>query len=129
MRNWLSSIILALSLFVGELHTFWAKDTMVQNWIISEYRPMLIVWNVKFAIAEILPIMYFAAWILYRNNKVNRTTIWAFFWLAIFDTIVYFYNYKLHDFGNIYFWFAAFWALSFYGKKITNWLGKNLFHQ
>lgn len=128
MRKVATTLILALTLTVGELHTYWQGGTTKQNWIISEYRPMLIEWNVKFAAGQLQFIMYFLAWVLYRPNRLNKTTVWAFFWLAIFDTIMYFYNYKLHDFGKIYYWFAAFWALSYYGKKINNWLWNKLNH-
>lgn len=75
---------------------------------------------------EVIIIMYFAAWLLYRPNKINRTTVIAFFWLAILDCFLYFYNYKLSGFGAVYFWFIGFWYLTFKAKKWTKPSGKKL---
>lgn len=124
MRKYATSFILLAALTVGELHSLWANDTRVQNWILTEYRPMVMAWNVTFAGMQLTIILYFVAWLLYRSNKVNRTTVLAFFWFAIFDTIVYFYNYKIRDFGQMYYWFAAFWVISYYWKN--NWLWNKL---
>lgn len=79
-------------------------------------------WNVKFALSEVVIIMYFLAWWLYKENKVNRTTVIVFFWLAILDTILYFYNYKLGGFGLVYYWFVGFWILVYYWKRLTKWI-------
>lgn len=128
MRPYATTLILALTIFIGELHKFWEYDSTVQNWIIAEYRPMLIKWNMKYLEVEVSVIAYFCAWLLYIPNKVNRTTIWAMFWLAVMDVVLYFYNYKTHGFGAVYYWFAAFWIISFYWNRATNWLWHHI-HQ
>ncbi len=115
-RYW-SSIILAITLPVGELHTY-GSDTKVSNWILTQYRPMPESWNLKFAMDEIVIILYFLAWMLWKSNVVNRTTVVAFFVLAIMDTLLYFYNYKLYAFGNVYCWFIVLWGMIFYLKKM-----------
>ncbi len=121
MRKYLTTIILALTLPLGELHTYWINDTRVQNWIYAINRPMLISWNVKFVVSELSVIAYFAAWILWKSNIVNRTTIVAFFWLAIVDMILYFYNYKTgQNYGIIYFGFAIFFWVTVYLYKWRN---------
>lgn len=120
MRKYLSSILLALTLPVGELHRFWINDTRIQNWIIAVPRPMLISWNMKYLEGEIIPIMYFAAWMLWQPNKVNRTTVAAMFCIACFDLLLYFYNYKVSGFGSVYFWFIGFWLIAYKFWKHNN---------
>lgn len=122
MRNNWSTIILVLTLPLGELHTFWANDTTVQNWIITEYIPMTVQWNIKFSAQELSVFAYFWAWVLWKENKVNRTTRMAFLWLAVMNVLLYFYNYKLGGFGKIYYWFAAFWIIVYKWNYFTNWL-------
>lgn len=68
-------------------------------------------WNVKYALDELVIMMYFTAWLLYRVNIINRVTVASFFALSILDTAFYFYNYKLGGFGAVYFWFIGFWLL------------------
>jgi hypothetical protein len=126
MRAYLTTIILSLTLVVGELHKIWEHDTRIQNWIISEYYPMLIKWNMKYLEIQIVVIMYFLSWLVYTPNHVNKTTVQAFFCLAIMDTFLYFYNYKTHGFGVVYYWYLGFWLLSFYGPRLARWLWKHL---
>lgn len=118
MRKYLTTILLVLTLPIGEVHTFWAKDDTIQNWIWKWEMPMLVHWNLKFAEQQINIIIYFVAWLLWQPNRINKTTIWAFFWLAIFDTLMYFYNYKTGGFGKIYFWFVGFWLVAYYWQLI-----------
>jgi len=103
---------------LGELHSYWAKDTRVQNWIISVRRPMLISWNIKFVEMEVVVIMYFLAWTFYIKNRINKTTVEAFLILSIVDILFYFYNYKLGGFGSVYLWFALIWLVIYYKYSI-----------
>ncbi len=80
-------------------------------------------WNVNFAARELIIIMYFAAWLLYSSNKVNKATVMTFFVLSIVDALLYFYNYKLGGFGLVYYWFAGVWILIFNWKQIAKWKG------
>ncbi len=123
MRKYASSIILSLSLFLGEIHTFWEKSAVkVENWIIARHVPMTVQWNIKYAVQEFVIIFYFLAFALYVRNKVNRTTVLAFLMLAVLDTLVYFYNFKTYGFGGIYIWFVIFWIWMYYGKAAANWI-------
>lgn len=126
MRAYSTTILLTATILIGELHTFWEGNTTVQNWIVNAYRPMTIQWNVKFLSQEVCIFAYFLAWILYHPNRVNRTTVLAFAWLSVFNIFLYLYNYKLGGFGAIYFWYAAFWILSYKGNDWLNWIFKNL---
>lgn len=126
MKRYLTTIILACTLFIGEFHTIWNNDSRVQNWIWRYDAPMSLAWNVKLAANQLIIILYFIAWILYVPNKVNRTTIVAFLLLSIVDTFLYFYNYKTEEFGKVYVWFAFFYALVYFGKRISKWLWEKL---
>lgn len=122
MREYVTTIILVMTLPIGEVHSYFVNNTTVQNWIIAKEVPMLLHWNIKNVASQLSVIAYFVAWVLWRDNKVNKTTVKAFLWLAVMDTILYFYNYKTNGFGSVYFWFAGFWLLSYYWVSITHWL-------
>lgn len=123
MRKYISSILLSLTLFIGEIHTFWEKSfPKEQNWIIAKYVPMTVQWNIKYASMQLVVILYFLAFVLYVKNKVNRTTVLAFLILSILDTALYFYNFKTQSFGSVYLWFAFFWIWMYYGKDFYNWI-------
>lgn len=129
MRAYWATILLILTLPLGELHSYFNRSTVVQNWIVNAYKPMPLPWNVKYAEGQFIIILYFLAWLYYKPNKLNRTTVIAFFWLAILDTVLYFYDFKTGNFGRVYFWFAGFWLLSYNWVPLTDWLikkGKNI---
>lgn len=79
---------------------------------------MPVSWNIKYACDEVVIILYFVAWLLYRTNRVNTTTVRVFLLLAIMDIILYFYDFKMHSFGSVYFWFIGLWIFMFYRNKI-----------
>jgi len=120
-----SAAILSISLIVGELHNFFAYDTHIQNWILKVYRPATIEWNVKYLTDEILPVMYIAAILLYRNNKGNRVVVRSFLFWAIIDIWLYFYNYKTAGYHQVYLWLAGCLILSYYGN---DWFDKIFNH-
>jgi hypothetical protein len=41
--------------------------------------------------------------------------------LAIFDALLYFYNYKLGGFGLVYYWFTGIWIMVYNWKSIIKW--------
>lgn len=126
IRQVLTSLILFATIPLGELHTFWHNDRTVQNWIIDRPTPMLIQWNVKYLIGEILPVCYFFAWILYKKNPVNDAVIKSFLLLACMDLMMYLWNYKTGaGFGSIYFWFIVFFMFTLKRKELANWLDKS----
>lgn len=136
MRNYLTSLLLAITLPLGELHTYFSKyektvyvdgqyltlkmedgkwvEEKKQNWILTEYRPFVFSWNVKYSVDELIVILYFLAWIFYKENRWNRSVIISFLALSIMDGLLYFYNYKLYGFGSVYFWFIGFLLISFF---------------
>lgn len=115
-----TSLLLSLTLILGELHVYWHSDGSIHNWIWKTYRPMTTDWNIKYAAEEFIVIIYFVAWLLYIPNNVNKRLIGSFLCLAIMDAVLYFYNYKTEEFGNVYFWFAFFYLLMMYGKRFFN---------
>ena len=123
MRKYLTTILLVATIPLGELHTFWHNDRTVENWIYAHPTPMLIQWNVKFLTNEITPIFYFLAWYFYKPNKINKTTVISFLWLAVFNLFLYFYDFKTGSkFGSVYLWFIGFWLLTAGIKEIANYL-------
>lgn len=119
MKKYLSSLILVLTLPIGELHSY-CSNTMNQNWIIKAYRPMAVSWNMKFAMDEIVIVFYFLSWSAWKSNRINKTTVTSFLFLAIMDTLLYFYNFKLWGFGSVYYWFIGFWLLAYFWKNIKH---------
>ena len=115
MRKYATSYILALTIMLGELHTFWEKgEQHVENWIVEEYRPMTVQWNVKYAIDELNPILYFVAMFLFVPNRVNKTTVLSFILFASVDTLSYFYNYKTYGYGWMYFLLVICWLIVYF---------------
>lgn len=119
MRRYATTILLMLTLPMGEAWHFWAKDTRVVDWFYAHSQPMPIQWYVKQVADQLSVITYFIAWILYIPNRTNKSTVMAFVLLAVFDTFLYFYNYKTNGYGPAYVWFIGFWLLSRY--IITPW--------
>lgn len=129
MRKYLPSILLASTLLIGEIHTFWEKKPLrYENWIIDRYVPMTIQWNVKLALDELVIILYFiSAWYFAKYpNRANKITISIFIFLAIADALMYFWNYKTYDYHIVYLCAAVVWAASFFfGIRIAAW-GKGI---
>ncbi len=130
LKRHLSMIILIATIPVGELHNHFLDNTEIQNWTIKQYKDawMPVSWNVKLAEQQLILIMYFVAWILYYPNKANKTTVWAFLFLAILDTVMYFWNYKSSKYGSVYLWLLGFWLIVFFWKQTTDYLWKRLKH-
>lgn len=128
MRKYLTSFLIALSFVVAELHCFWINDTRVQNWILQRPTPMTIGWNVKHASDQLIWILVALSLLFYRPNRHNRTTVKVFVLWTIFDTCVYFVNFKTAGYGAMYLWLIAAWVIIFYGKRIGEYIYKTLHH-
>lgn len=87
---------------------------------------MTVAWNVRFAANQVQLILYPLAALLWRHNRVNKSTARCFYVLAIMDTIMYFWNYKTTDYGYIYFWYVGFFLIIHFGKNIAAWLWSRL---
>lgn len=128
MKRHITTYILATTLFLGEIHTFWEKQNppRVENWIWRKYTPMTVQWNVKQAVDELNCILYFVAMLLYRKNKVNATTVKTLIFFAILDALLYFYDYKTYSFGPVYFWVATVWILMYFWRPATNYIWRKI---
>lgn len=127
MRKYLTTILLASTFFISEVHTYWEKKPVVyENWIIRNYKPMPVQWNVKYASMQAIYIIWFLAWILYVPNRINRVMVVTVFIWAILDTILYFYNFKNYEYGPVYLWVGAIFILTLYWNKWTGWIWKTL---
>lgn len=127
MRKYLTTILLAATFFISEIHTFWESTSLTtQNWILRGYAPMTLQWNIKYAAMQANFIIWFVAWLLYVPNRVNKTMVVTMLVWAIVDTIMYFYNFKNYQYGPVYLWLAAIFIASFFWDKWTGFIWKNL---
>jgi hypothetical protein len=118
MRKYATTFLIAATLLIGELHTFWERSPyMSENWIYAVERPMPLQWNVKLASDQLNFILFAFALFLYVPNRANRSTAITLVCYAFLDTIAYFYNYKTFGYGLIYLILAGIWNLSFFWHK------------
>lgn len=121
MKRYATSIILALTLFIGEIHTFWEKaPPRKENWILDSYQPMTIQWNVKMVAEEIIVVLYFIAmWLFWMYpNRVNKTSVKTFIVLALADLGLYFWNFKTINFHYVYFGLVAVWIILYKSTSV-----------
>lgn len=112
-----TTILFALSLAIGEVHTFWeGKKVVIENWVLTEYRPMAVQWNVKFVCMQATALLIALGVYTYKENPVNRTAAACLVVYEIADTLLYFYNYKLYGYGWVYIGLAAF-GIIYYHRK------------
>lgn len=103
MRKWWTTILLTVTIFVGELHTFWEGSAgRVQNWIIAADRPMPLQWNIKYLTDEVSWLLVALAVFLYIPTRVNKTVSASFIFYQVLSLGLYFYNFKTYGFGFIY---------------------------
>ena len=111
MRKYATTLIIWASLIISELHSFWENTTQQANWILDEYVPMSVQWNVKNVTDELWFIMMGVALLVYVPNRINRTTAAAFTLFCIADFFMYFYNYKQAGYGALYTFLLIAWIL------------------
>lgn len=115
MRKYLSTILIGISLFVGEVHTFWEGGAVrTQNWILKVERPMALQWNIKYVCMQAQGIIIAFALLYYHRNRINNTVAAAFVFYNIADTVLYFYNYKLYGYGYVYLLIVLFGIIYYY---------------
>ena len=113
MKKYLTTILMASTLLIGEVHTFWEKKPEVkENWIVNRYEPMSIQWNVKMAGEELILLMYFiAAWFLsLYPNHTNKTTVKVFIFAQLADIALYFWNFKTYNYHILYICMVLLWV-------------------
>jgi|GEM_PF-3033726 len=126
MRKYLTTILLASTFLIAEIHTFWERSSIAPvNWIYAREVPMSVQWNIKLAGLQLIYIIYGLALLCYVPNRVNRTTAITFTIFCVVDTALYFYNYKTFNYGYVYFFVALFWLVLFYWYRITSIFRKN----
>lgn len=121
MRRYAATILLSLTLFIGEVHTYWeGRPLRPQNWIWKVSREMPLQWNIKYASDQLSFILIALAFVVYVPNRVNKATAIAFFYFAVLSGFLYFYNYKTLGYGWIYICFVIVWFLAFFRHKNRN---------
>lgn len=118
LKKYAVGLLLASTFFIAELHNFWAGDPRMQNWIVAAYKPMTIQWNVKYASDQLNWILIIFAMFLYgfpfSRNRFNHEIVIIYLAWVIFDTVLYFYNFKTVGYGVVYLCLGAIIALVHY---------------
>lgn len=118
MKKYLTTLLLGITLIIGEIHTFWERGSQKKvNWIIKRYEPMTVQWNVKFVCDELNIVIYFVAMILFVRNRINKTSVVSFIYLAVADMALYFWNFKTYDYHYLYLTLFVVWPMTFYLLK------------
>lgn len=125
MRKHLTPILLILSIFIAESHSYLGKYSGVrQNWILTLDRTMELQWNVKYLSDQINAVIYFFAMYFYIPNKINKTTVTAFIILCFIDIGMYFHNFKTLNYGSVYVWGVIVWVSLFFREEIKHKISK-----
>lgn len=112
LRPYITTMLIWLSLIMGEVHTLVEDVNSTSNWIISKYIPMTLQWNFKMMGDEIVGVLLALAMLFYEKNRINRTTVKVFFVFYVLDFAMYFYNYKQKpEYGWVYLIILIAWIL------------------
>lgn len=112
LRPYITTMLIWLSLIIGEVHTLVEDVNSTSNWIISKYIPMTLQWNFKMMGDEIVGVLLALAMLFYEKNRINRTTVKVFFVFYVLDFAMYFYNYKQKpEYGWVYLIILIAWIL------------------
>lgn len=147
IRRYATTLILACTLLIGEIHTFFGKNitSIVVNgknvamqiqpdgtlkeayrssWIISRYVPRTTPKNIRDLCNQINFILIFVAMFLYGKtpNFVNRVSVITFIFYSVIDTMMYFYSDKTYGYHLVYPIVAILWTILFlkFKKKIRS---------
>lgn len=133
MIKYATTIILGITLFLGELHTFWEHPEEYRNgvlyqkidgewqvakkvnWIITKDEPMTMQWNVKMVCDEIIVVLYIIAAFFFGKypNRFNKATIIIFIQVAAIDVGLYFWDFKTENYHLVYFCIAITYFITF----------------
>lgn len=114
MRKYATTFILALSILIGEVHTFWegrSQEPIDLIWVRDVYMP--IQWYIKLIGLQVNYTLYFLALYLYGENRINRASAVAFILFSLVDTLMFFYNYKTYGYGSAYFILLILWISAY----------------
>jgi len=99
-----TTIILWLSLIVTEIHS------LVEN-TVATFNGMTLQWYLWLSGNEAAAVFIAAALYFYKENKINRTSVKAYFLFCITDMVMFFVNYKQDGYEAIYTLLLIFWIL------------------
>lgn len=109
MKRYLSTLLLASTLIIGEIHVLWEGGAArVQNWIWRVPVPMPLQWNIKYVCDQVNWIIVAIAIYKYTPSRVNKSAAATYIMFQITDTLLYFYNYKTYGYGWVYLWLILF---------------------
>lgn len=98
MKQYATTLILWASLLVNEAHTLFSNTRMVK--VTGGQIPER--WYVWLASDSLFTIMLLTAFVLYQPNKVNIAAVRAFICFAVCDLVMFFINFRQHDYEAIY---------------------------
>ena len=105
-------------MLIGEVHTLFENSTHSVNFVWNGEVVMPVQWAAKYITDQIWFVIVFAALVLYKDNKINRTTCKVALIYAIADTFMFFYNYKREGYEIIYLIILISWILIYnYGQS------------
>jgi hypothetical protein len=140
IKEYATTILLWLSIIVGELHTFWDEHSQMKevdgrnvemvlvdgkwvdikkyNWVLTRDESMTLQWNVKLVAGQVASVFIFLSICLYRRNRINTTTVHTFFIISMVDLGMWFYNFKTYHYGFIYILLLLIWIIIYntYGR-------------
>lgn len=138
MRTYATSILLWASLIINEAHTLFSPDygllKMYANVQVNFHGfTFPIQWFAWLISNSIWGVLIGSAVLLYKENKINRAAVRAYFTFCVIDTFMFFYNYKQHDyaaiytvlFASVFFFYGQYDKLMIRLKKYFNGTGKN----
>jgi hypothetical protein len=121
MRKYATTLILWATLLLNELHTLWAGST---RYVMIEGQKVSAQWYVWLASDSVFTILLLlAAFVFYQPNRVNIAVVRAYIAFACCDLLMFFINFRQHDYGVVY--TVAFAApFFFYGQydKLIYWI-------
>lgn len=113
MKQYATTLILWASLLVNEAHTLFS-DRMITY----AGRPMALSWFVWFVSNSLWGVMVAAAILFYKDNRINRTTVKAYFLFCVVDAAMLFINFKQREYESIYTLLLIGWVIIYnHGTK------------
>lgn len=119
--RYLTSILLYVGLLIGEVHTLFENCSYKVNFVLIQDVSMPVQWAAKYITDELWFVIAFAALVVYRDNKINRTTCIVALIYSIADMVLFFVNYKQQYYESVYLILLISWILIYnYGFRTTN---------
>jgi len=121
MRRYATTLIIWVSLIIGELHTLWRYNTEVVNWTITKKVEIPLNWAVKWETDELWFILMGLAILYYIPNRINRATVLSFLIFCVGDWFLYHWDYKSQEtYGWLYTILLISWILIYNYERCSN---------